>query len=217
MVALCSGDFMLHSDTSSIMPCQLVIDYTRLNECVFSTLGDFFFLQVDKWRILRSNAFASNSVSNGENLLRGLFRCCNRLMERIAWAVRNVTSGTGVSNRAERPSKTTPKSGRPSTSMDDDHVDRRLTVREVAAEVGICKSSCHLILTEKGRRVVLPQNLCSVCWRVSPYPWIFYEAWDDCCPPAALLSRFGPCGLFLVPEVEILTKRSPISDGRGDG
>ena len=35
-------------------------------------------------------------------------------------------------------------------------------------------------------------------------------------PPAALLSRFGPCGLFLVPEVEILTKRSPNSDGRGD-
>ena len=33
---------------------------------------------------------------------------------------------------------------------------------------------------------------------------------------AALLSRFGPCGLFLVPEVKILTKRSPISDGRGD-
>jgi hypothetical protein len=30
----------------------------------------------------------------------------------------------------------------------------------------------------------------------------------------ALLSRFGPCGLF--PEVKILTKRSPISDGRGD-
>ena len=33
---------------------------------------------------------------------------------------------------------------------------------------------------------------------------------------APLLSSFGPCGLFLVPEVEILTKRSPISDGRGD-
>ena len=51
-----------------------------------------------------------------------------------------------------------PKSGRPSTSMDDDHVEkmlamirqnRRLTVREVAEEVGICKSSCHLILTDK--------------------------------------------------------------------
>ena len=46
--------------------------------------------------------------------------------------------------------------------------------------------------------------------------WIFDEASDDCCPPAALLSRFGPCGIFLFPEVKILTKRSPISDGRGD-
>jgi len=43
-------------------------------------------------------------------------------------------------------------------SMDDDHVEkvvamirqnRRLTVREVAEEGRICKSSCHLILTEK--------------------------------------------------------------------
>jgi len=42
--------------------------------------------------------------------------------------------------------------------MDDDHVDkvlpvirqnRRLTVREVAEEVGICKISCHLIFIEK--------------------------------------------------------------------
>jgi len=62
----------------------------------------------------------------------------------------------------------------------------------------------------------LPQNLCRVCRRVTPSPWIFEEALDDCCPPAALLSRFGPCGLFLVPEVEILTKSSSISDGRGE-
>jgi len=42
--------------------------------------------------------------------------------------------------------------------MDEDHVEkvlavirqnRRLNVREVAEEVGICKSSCHLILTEQ--------------------------------------------------------------------
>ena len=42
--------------------------------------------------------------------------------------------------------------------MDADHVEkvlavirqnRRLAVREVAAEVGICRSLCHLILTEK--------------------------------------------------------------------
>jgi len=51
-----------------------------------------------------------------------------------------------------------PKSGRPSTSMDDDHIEkvlalirqnRRLTVHEVAKEVGICKRSCHQILTDK--------------------------------------------------------------------
>jgi len=78
----------------------------RLNECVFSTLGDF--LQVDKWRILRSNAFVSNSVSNKEKLLWRLFRCYNRLKERIVWAVRNVTSGPSISNRAERPLKTAP-------------------------------------------------------------------------------------------------------------
>ena len=42
--------------------------------------------------------------------------------------------------------------------MDDDHVERvlavisqnrRPAVREVAEEVGICKSSCQLILTDK--------------------------------------------------------------------
>ena len=81
MVVVCSGDFKLNCDTSSIKPCQLVMSYTRLNEYVFSTLGDF--LQLDKLRILKSNTFASNSVSNREKLLRGLFRCYNRLMERI--------------------------------------------------------------------------------------------------------------------------------------
>jgi len=51
-----------------------------------------------------------------------------------------------------------PKFGQPSTSMDDDQVEKVLavicqnhlmTVREVVKEVGICKSSCHLILTDK--------------------------------------------------------------------
>ena len=50
------------------------------------------------------------------------------------------------------------KSGWPSTSMDNDHIEKllavvrqncHLTVCEVAKEVGICKSSCHLILSEK--------------------------------------------------------------------
>jgi len=54
--------------------------------------------------------------------------------------------------------KDDPKSGRPSTSVDDDHIEimlavilqnRCLAVREVAKEIGLCKSSCHLILTDK--------------------------------------------------------------------
>jgi transposase len=51
-----------------------------------------------------------------------------------------------------------PWPGRPSTSTDDDHIERvravirgnrRLTVQEVADEVGISIGSCHQILTEK--------------------------------------------------------------------
>jgi len=51
-----------------------------------------------------------------------------------------------------------PKSGRPSSSMGEDHMEkvlsairenRRLTIREDSEEAGICKSSCHTILTEK--------------------------------------------------------------------
>ena len=51
-----------------------------------------------------------------------------------------------------------PRPGRPSTSTDDEHVERvravirgnrRLTVREVTNEVGISIGSCREILTEK--------------------------------------------------------------------
>jgi len=51
-----------------------------------------------------------------------------------------------------------PKFGWPSMSMDDNYVEKvlavirqnhRLTGREVAEELGICKSLCHLILTGK--------------------------------------------------------------------
>jgi len=62
-----------------------------------------------------------------------------------------------------------PKSGWPSMSMDDNHIEkvlavirqnRRLTVCEVAKKVEICKSSCHLILPDK---LKISQNLCHVC------------------------------------------------------
>jgi len=50
------------------------------------------------------------------------------------------------------------KSGGPSSSTGDDHIEevgsvirenRLLTICEVSEEVGICKSSCHTILTDK--------------------------------------------------------------------
>ena len=146
-------------------------------------------------------------------------------MDRIVWAVRNVTSGTSASNRAESSSKTTPNlDGLPRQWT-------KITLRKCLLWLVKIVAWLSVKLPKKYESVevratwfwpknercdVLPQNMCRVCWRVTTYPWIFDEAWDDCCAPAALLSIFGPCGPFLVPEVEILTKRSPISDGRGD-
>ena len=62
-----------------------------------------------------------------------------------------------------------PRPGRTSPSANDDHVDRvravirgnrRLTVREVADEVGISTGSCHQIFTEKlPLRPVVPRLL----------------------------------------------------------
>ena len=83
MVALCSGEYKLHSDTSSTMSCQLDIELHAFEWVCLVPLA-IFFLQVDIRRILGSNAFASNSVSNREKLLRRFFRCCNRFVERIA-------------------------------------------------------------------------------------------------------------------------------------
>jgi len=141
-------------------------------------------------------------------------------MERIVWAVRNVTSGTGVSNRAERPSLRRPQIW---TAF---HVNgRRWRWESVRCDSSKSSPDCPLscrgsrklqkfvspdFWQKNGRCFVMPQNLCS------RYPWIFEEAWDDCCPPAALLSIFGLCGHFLVPEAEILTKWSQNSDGRWD-
>ena len=79
--------------------------YTVLNECVFSTVREF--LQVHNCRILRSNAFESNSISNTNKHLQTVLKCCKSFVERIVWAVRNDTSRIDVSNKAERPSKST--------------------------------------------------------------------------------------------------------------
>jgi len=106
---------------------------------VFSTLCDF--LQVEKCGILRSNAFASNSVSNWEKTSTEAFQMlqqaygedCLSRTQYHEWYQRFKLGRTSIEDD--------PKSGRPSTSMGDDHVEkvlavirqnRCLTVREVA-------------------------------------------------------------------------------------
>jgi len=65
-----------------------------------------------------------------------------------------------------------PRPGRPSTSTNDDHVERvravirgnrRLTVREDADEVGISMGSCHQIFTKKLSMRRVSANSCRVC------------------------------------------------------
>ena len=64
MVALCSGYFKLYSDASSITPCHLVIEVDALKGmCVWYPLR---YLQIEKGRILRGNAFVSNSLTGGK-------------------------------------------------------------------------------------------------------------------------------------------------------
>jgi len=63
--------------------------------------------------------------------------------------------------------------------MDDDDVEkvlavirqnRCLTVRELAEEVGICKSSCHPILAERLRMRHVAAKFVPLLLTVTPYP-----------------------------------------------
>jgi len=107
---------------------------------------------------MRINAFASNFVSNRKKTFTEIFQAlqqaygkdCLSCMQCHEWYQHLKSGRTSIEDD--------PKFGWLSTSMDDHHVEkvlavirqnRRLTVCEVAEEVGICKSLCHLILAEK--------------------------------------------------------------------
>jgi response regulator of citrate/malate metabolism len=66
-------------------------------------------------------------------------------------------SGTNVLKRVELQLRTNERSGRPSASINEENIQKvrkvirsshRLTVREVAEEAKISKSTCHEILTD---------------------------------------------------------------------
>jgi len=73
-----------------------------------------------------------------------------------------------------------PKSGRPFTSMDNDHVEkvlasirqnRRLTVREVAEEVGICKKFVPPDFDRQTEDTSCCRKICTASYeRRAPYP-----------------------------------------------
>jgi hypothetical protein len=96
-----------------------------------------------------------------------------------------------------------PKPGRTSTATNDDHVERvravirgsrRLTVREVADEVGIAIGSCHQIFNEK-------LQMCRVGAKFVPSlltgdPQLPGKTSDIRCAPATLFSGLSPSRLF---------------------
>jgi len=117
------------------------------------------------------------------------------------WYQRFKSGGTSIEDD--------PKSGRSSTSVDDDHVqkvlavirqNRRLTVREVAAEVTICKSSCHLILTQK-RKVRRAAAKCAASAVASLLIHEFLTKHKTTVVPQSLYSPdLAPTDIFLLPK-----------------
>jgi len=110
-------------------------------------------------------------------------------------------------------------SGWPTKSTDDDHIEkvlavicqnRRLTVCEFA-EVGIYKSSCHLIFTKKLKIHCIPAKF--VKHLLTRHSFTKHET---TVVPSHPNVQIGPCGHFFLPKVEMLTERLPISDGTGE-
>ena len=118
------------------------------------------------------------------------------------------------------------KSGQPSTSMDDDYVQKvvpvirqnpRPTVREVGEEVGICKSPCHLILTDKlqMRRVAAKfvPRLLTDALLIREF---LTKLETTVVPQPPYSPDLTPADFFLFPKLKSTIKRSPISDDRRD-
>jgi len=75
----------------------------------------------------------------------------------LQWVIHKCLTGFVELKKVEPPLKATPHSGRPSTLRNEEmiakvrtfvHNNRRLTVREIADDCGICVGSCEAILTD---------------------------------------------------------------------
>ena len=133
--------------------------------------------------------------------------CMNRT-QCFEWYSRFKTGRTSIDEDS--------RSGQPSTSTDDVHIDavrhlilqnRHLTIREIAEDVGISFGSCQAILTEKLNMqsvaakfvpCVLTEDQKENRVNISQELQLSGEKRNDRCTAAILLSRFGSSGLFSV-------------------
>jgi len=98
------------------------LSYTRLNECVFSTLGDF--LQVEKIKDLEEQGVCAkfcfklgkNFAETFQMLQQAYGEDCLSRTPCHEWFQRFESGRMSIEND--------PKSGRPSTSMDDDRIEK---------------------------------------------------------------------------------------------
>jgi hypothetical protein len=102
-----------------------------------------------------------------------------------------------------------PRYGRPSTSTNDDHVDRgrvvtggnrRLTVREGADKMGI-NGSCHQMFTEKLQMRRASAKFVPLAGsRVAPHPQKAGKTSAIRCTPSTLFSGLSPSRFFPVSQ-----------------
>ena len=112
-----------------------------------------------------------------------------------------------------------PKCGRPSMSMDDDHVEkvlavirqnRRLIVHEVAEEAVVCKNvRASWFWPTNWRCVVLPQNLYRVLWQTRSLSVNFWRIFEATVVPQLPYSPdLAPADFFLFPKFKSSLKGS---------
>ena len=108
-----------------------------------------------------TSELASSFVSKSENPQRKRINYCSKLTVKMQRAVQKCLTGSVDLKRVETPMKATPRSGRPSTSRNEEMIaevrtnvrnNRRLTVRQVADDCGISVGSCDAILNENDRK-----------------------------------------------------------------
>jgi hypothetical protein len=103
-----------------------------------------------------------------------------------------------------------PRPRRPSSSTNNDHVERvhaviygdcHLTAQEVSDEVEISIGSCHQIFTDKLQmHHVSAKCLPRLLTNVASHPQLSGKTSDICCAPSTLISRLSPSTLFPVSQ-----------------